>query len=201
MIFLWVLVVLEMMVLLQGLLALIDGILTARDMLWYLGEEGIPFNCHEGMWGDFFLISPLIAIIMQLYWSSLTFDHCCIAAFVGIITSFGMHSTYKRIPWPETHVQYNVLTPAGVIHAIYMTIVVTIFLLFFFATSNPGHNLLWIASAVLTFHMILGTHVPLGIIKPKWYPGDPLRSWSKTWIPILVVALATFGRTLYLVTH
>jgi len=184
----------------QGWLAWKYCMLTPWEMDYYLGKKGIPFLCHEGMWGDFFLISPLVAVIFSHYCIFWSFGRILSAVILGTIVSCGMHISYQTIPWAEAHVQDGKLTVAGKILSVYMTIAIAVFILFYFATPNVDHRLLWIVSALLIVHTILGTHVVLGIVKPKWYPGDPLHSWG-TWLPIAVVALGTFGRTWYIVTH
>jgi hypothetical protein len=127
----------EALVLLGGYLAYRDNFLTARQMVRNKGiTNGLPFLAHGGMWGDFFLISPLLAIIVSRYatqWSGLQMFG---SFLLGFFISFIMHEQYKKIEIPESHVYGGKTTKAGEAHKLYMIIALSIIILFFFCTRD-----------------------------------------------------------------
>ncbi|MHB1770019.1 MAG: hypothetical protein ACYCPH_02990 [Minisyncoccota bacterium] len=195
-VFYGVLIIAEAMILLQALFAHRDGFLTPRQMVLVAGvDEGLPFSAHGAMWGDAFLISPLVAAIVARWSAEWSEQAILMSVTIGIIASLVMHDGYKKSPFPEAHVRSGHLTATGRVHAVYMAAVIAVLLLYYFDT--PYAPYMWTVSAVLIFHTVIGTHVVLGLVKPTWYPGRPLES-TGTWIPILATALLTLGWTAYL---
>lgn len=190
----------------QVIAAALDDMLTVRDMQHAFGRnaQGLPFMAHGGMWGDVFLISPLVAVIAGYYGN--TWSHHEIVGWLtaGFIASYGMHQTYKSVPWREAHVAERKLTIAGHIHFVYMGVAFAAIGWYIFRPMRSGELSVVVAvTALITIHIVLGTHVVLGILKSwrpervAWYPGDPLHSFG-TWGPILGVMSLGCGRAAWL---
>jgi hypothetical protein len=158
-------------------------------------------TAHGGMWGDVFIISPLVAAIVGYYWSTWAWWQVLGAAGIGFAASYVMHETYKAAPWPEAHVEGGHLTDVGCVHLGYMAFAFAALLLYYVRpVSQTELAMMGFASGLLVLHVVLGTHVPLGMLKrddPEsfwWYPGEPLKS-AGTWGAIAGTAILTFGRT------
>ncbi len=186
----------ESLVALQGLFSWFDGMLTPAQMRASGYDKGLPFLCHGGMWGNVFIISPLVAATMALYGAAWSSYNVVMAAFAGFVCSILMHLTYLGAKYPEAHVQFGKLTAAGYFHVFYMAAAFAALFLLYFGTSPLSPPwFLWMVSALLVIHVAVGTHVVLGIVKPTWYAGDPLHSLWDTWIPVAATAVLTFGWT------
>jgi hypothetical protein len=182
----------EAMVVLQGLTAWCDEFLTPAQMQRSGVREGLPFMAHGGMWGDIIFISPLVATIIAIYGPEWSPGSVATAVILGGIASGAMHETYKKGPFPEAHVQYGRLTTAGQIHRWYMALAFAALILYY--TSVSYTPWMWLVSALLVLHTIAGTHVILGLLCPKWYPGRPLHN-PQTWGVIGGTAALVFGCT------
>lgn len=159
------------MVTLQGLLAFIDNFFTRKQAI----EQGFvgpatPFIAHGGMWGDVFLLSPLLGYVVYTHgqeWSAAEIITC---SLLGWLISIGMHRMYAqasdKVPNFLAHNQK--LTPAGSIHMIYMAEILCLLLLFFFCSANlHKKEVVWIS-------VILVIHTNLGVVQPALYAGDKL---------------------------
>jgi len=190
---------------LQGALAIGNNMATLHQMWNYRRlREGLPFIWHGGMCGDVFIITPLVAAIVGYYGVQWSWMQIGIALVAGFIASYGMHETYKSVPWPEAHAEPGRLTDVGCIHLVYMGLAFAALLLYYIRLASPSElGTMAAVSALLVFHVTIGNHVVLGLLKSNypttfaWYPGDPLRS-SGTWGAIGATALLTFGRTAWL---
>lgn len=187
----------EGLIALQGWLAWGEGFLTPRQLQLMRGTKGLPFLAHGGMWGDALIISPLVALIVAYYGTKWSPVEVTVAMLVGLVSSFAMHETYRKIPWPEAHVRHGYLTDAGWAHLVYMAAAFAVILLYFFHA--PYTPWMWAVSALLIVHVTVGTHVVLGLLRPAWYPGRPLEN-AGTWsavsgtagLTLLVTALRAF---------
>lgn len=186
--FFW-LVIFELMVLLQVLLAWRECFLTPAQML-RVTSQGLPFSGHGGMWGDFFLISVLCAVIIRTYGAEWARLDLSVAALVGLAVSYAMHESYKRGECLEAHVRYGRLTAVGWVHFVYMAAALAVIGLYYVLA--PYTPLMWLVSGLLILHTVAGTHVLLGIVRPTWYPGRPLQN-PQTWAAIAGVAVITLG--------
>lgn len=172
-----------------------DEILTMKQMTsptrspYWLSSEGLPFWEHWGMRSDIFAFSPLLALIIVLYYREWSMGLIMVAGFVGLIGSIPMHLTWKKIPWRETHVTGDGhLTDAVWGHIPYMAIAIGVLWLYFIdAKYTPW---MWVVAFLVTAHVVLGTHAVLVWRSPWWYPG---RSYD--WGAMFGVATATFGVT------
>lgn len=189
---------LEFLVLVQALLAHRDHFLTVWEMQSQGISEGLPFVWHLGMWSDFLLISPLVAILIVRYAERWTLSKILSSTVIGLLAAIGMSWVYSLGNIAETHIHIHQLTGAGYVHALYMTATITSFILFYVFTPYPsGRLLLWV-SCTLIAHLLLGTHIVLGVINQfvdlSWYPDSPIRS-PLGWGTVLVLAAGIFGRT------
>jgi hypothetical protein len=188
----------QSLVALQAWLAYRDHFLTVYQMQENGVSSGLPFIYHFGMWGDLFIISPLAAYIVGRFlnsWRRLRWIAASLAA--GFLVSAYMHWTYLSANFPEAHVQNHQLTTVGWAHVLYMGFALAVFTQFFLFTTNIPRALLKVASFLLVLHVVLGTHMVLGLIdlyQPLgWYPAQPLRS-SEGWAVIGTLATILFWR-------
>lgn len=184
------------LVLLGGLAAYRNGFLTVGQMEEQNIWKGLPFVWHFGMWGDFLIMTPLLAIVIGGFhkqWGSLQIIAALIVSFVA---TFQMHELWKKDLMQQAHIRYGQLTPAGWINVLYMTMALAIILLFFFATTVSPKVMLWV-SAVLTVYLLFGTHIVLGLIGPRWFPQRP-QEQLVSWLSVILPAAAMFGRTAWL---
>jgi hypothetical protein len=135
------------------------------------------------MWGDSFIISPLLGVIVAWYDTRWSFSQIIFALSVGITMSGVMHILYLHSDTPQAHIRNGRLTPAGWGHAWYMAFALSIFVLFYFFTPQPNPVFLYTTSLLILFHVMLGTHVVLAIIAPRWYPDQPLKDIA-TWLTL-----------------
>lgn len=190
--FFW-LAIFESMVLLQIMFAWTDSFLTPTQML-RVTSQGLPFSGHGGMWGDFFFISALAAVIIATYGAEWSGMEIVLAGAIGFAVSYVMHETYKKGPYLEAHVQHGHLTAAGWVHLVYMAGALAVIGLYY--VSAPYTPWMWLASALLILHTVAGTHVILGLMRPTWYPGRPLQN-PQTWAAIGGTAALTLGCTAF----
>jgi len=164
-------------------------------------REGLPFLMHGGVWGDVVIISGLMGCIVGFFWDTWAWWQIAIFLALGFAGSYGMHLTYLAAPWPEAHVEGGHLTDVGDIHLGYMAVAFAVLLLYYVRPVEPWEiKYMTLVSVLLVSHVVIGTHVPLGLAKlcaPErfaWYPGTPLTS-SGTWGAIAGTFVLTFGRT------
>lgn len=184
--------VLTAMVVVQGCFAWRDNLLTLKQMLENKIYDGLPFLMHGGMWGDLIWFSTIIAAIVVVHGRSWSWVDVGLAGVIGLAASLGMHEGYKNIPWMEAHVQHHSLTEAGWVHVVYMAVGFAVLLLYY--VRAPYATYMWAVSAAIIIHVIVGTHVPLALTRPFWYPGHPLQDMN-TWAQIGGVAVLTLGVT------
>ncbi|WP_426424126.1 hypothetical protein [Bradyrhizobium genosp. A] len=187
----------EFLVAVQGWLAYRDHFLTPSQMLDSGVSNGLPFLAHLGMWGDVFIVSPLAAFIVGRFSNSWRSRWVVTSLIVGVALSVLMGWSYLSAGLPEAHVQSHQLTPAGWVHQVYMALALAIFVQFFIFTRHVPKPVLSASSIALIFHVLLGTHIILGLftfIHPiAWYPAEPLRS-HEGWAVVLSVGTILFFR-------
>ncbi|MDE1919210.1 MAG: hypothetical protein KGH56_00770 [Patescibacteria group bacterium] len=185
------LVVLEAMVVLQGLLAYRDGFFFPSQMLERT-KAGLSFIEHAGMWADLIVLSPLLAIIVAYRGEEWSLADIMIAGVFGLAVSVGMHEQYKQIPWPEAHVQNGGLTLVGWIHVVYMAVAVGKLGLYFLSGEYTSY--MWWVSLVVVGIVFVGNHMLFGSNPPEHYPGRPIENVGG-WLAIAGTAGLTFGAT------
>lgn len=184
---------LEVLVLSQAWLAYRNNFLTVSEMQEGGVDLGLPFIWHFGMWGDAFVISPLVAYFVGRYSSRWRLHWTLASLALGIAVAVIMGWSYTLPNVQEAHVENHRLTAAGVLHLVYMAVALAGFLLFFLFTNDVSRRLLRIASVLVVIHVLAGTHMALGllhlVIPLDWYPAHPLES-IVGWI---IIAAVSFG--------
>ncbi len=164
---------------------------TVKQMrLWRHIDKGLPFMAHLGMWGECFLISPILGIIVAKCGYKWDWVYVTFALFTGSILSWAMHEIWKLKNLPESHIMYGQLTTAGKAHRIYMAGALAILLLFFFVPIE-GLSVQFTAFVyiILGFQVFCGSNIPLGILRPYWYEDHPEKSFFNWAIVIGVCVL------------
>lgn len=184
---------LEFLILTQAVLSYQGHFLTVYQMQSIHVLHGLPFLWHFGMWGDFFIISPIVAYLVRNYLNQWRCSSVLLSLIMGSISASFLGWLYTLSIIPEAHMLNHHLTSAGIIHLLYMAVVVTIFLEFFLFTPSVSSSDLIVVSSLVIFHVFLGTHMALGILQfcigLDWYPGDPLKS-SIGYLIVLTIATA-----------
>ena len=187
----------ELLVVIQGWLAYRSQFLTPSQMLDSGVHAGLPLLAHLGMWGDVFIVSPLAVYIVGRFSRSWRFRWIVVSLIAGAALSALMGWSYLSASIPEAHVQNQHLTPAGWVHQVYMGLALAVFIQFFILTAQVPKPVLWAVSSALVLHVLLGTHMALGIyslLHPiAWYPAEPLRSHQGLAV-VLSVAIILFFR-------
>lgn len=185
-------------VLLEAAMACADRMLTPSQMLEKHPDhpKGLPFICHGGMWGDVFIVSPLVGVIVAMYGEQWDKTQVLTMLTIGMVLSIAMHGVYIMTPFPDSLAWRGGISMAGWMHVMYMSAAFTIIGLFYFCTSNVPPALLIIVSTLLTIHVAIGNHVVLGLLYEQynwaWCPDDFI-SKPAPWITIsaTLVALAS----------
>jgi hypothetical protein len=189
---------LECLVGLQAVFANQDHFLTIAQMKGRGISQGLPFVWHFAMWSDFFVISPLAAYVTGRTFSQWRQRRILATLAVGVVSAITLSVFYMFLSsFPEAHVQNFRLTHAGVAHAIYLAIAVSVFIQFLCFTDGVSLGLLRTVSILLLLHVFIGTHMALGIIKLyyplDWYPAQPLESFFG-WATVIAVGIGLAER-------
>jgi hypothetical protein len=197
----WILLAfLEGLVAVQAILATATGFLTVSQMHRRGLEFGLPFIWHFGMWGDLLIVSPLVAYLVGRHLARWRVPSIFSSIVVGGAISGLMSWTYTFGHVPEAHVLNHRLTGVGWVHFVYMAVALAVILQVLLFTRGVTRGLLGVADVCLIVHVLLGTHMALGILNAisplGWYPGDPLRS-VLGWSVVVIVALTLIARTFW----
>ena len=168
-IFILVLLFAEFLVILGAVLAYRDNFFSVSQMQKRGITQGLPFSMHAGMWGDLLVISPMVAWIISSDFKVWSISEWTISIGLGFFVSSILHNLYEKIEIPESHVQGNRLTKAGWVHFLYVALMFTALILFYFFTPAISYVTFTIFSVLLTLHVIFANHILLEIMMPKWY--------------------------------
>ncbi len=146
-----------------------NNFLTEAQMKGRGITQGLPFLAHGGMWGDFFIISPIVFCIVCTYSCLWRPEQILFSVIVGIIASAILHHFYLLIETPESHVENGYLTLSGWIHFLYVIVVFSVLVLFYFFTPGMQYTHFIVASIFIIFHVLVSNHLILEIIQPRWY--------------------------------
>lgn len=186
-------------VLMEGLLAYADGMLTPSQMLarYPTHLQGLPFICHGGMWGDLLFITPIVGIIVALYGDQWSTTQMLVMLGIGMVLSGAIHSVYVMTPFADSLAWKGGISAAGWVHVLYMGVALAIVGLLYFYTANVPPTYLVVVSVLLTAHVAIGNHIVLGWLNElhhwSWCPDfihkpDP-------WITIAAVCVILTGLT------
>lgn len=159
----------ELLVVFGALAAHKEKFFTVSEMQSRGIKTGLPFAMHLGMWGDFLLISPLVALMTFYYSGFWTHNEFVLSCAGAVIVSAVLHYLYTKIEIPESHVVNGTLTKAGCFHFLYVILVFTILNLFYFFTPSLGYQFFVLASVLILIHVLVSNHVIWEIIRPAWY--------------------------------
>ncbi len=184
----------------SAVLAIEDKFYTPTQMRRQGLSVGLPFIANGAMWGDCFVISPLIGILTALYGNQWGLQEIIIAGTWGTVVSLALNlGVYRLTPIPEAHARNKRLTRVGWLHTAYMAIALTVILAFYFATQDPAPAIVVLTSFLLFLHVLAGTHIVPYLVRAPWYPGNPLRD-PKSWLAVLGTASLLIWRTLVLIS-
>lgn len=183
------------MVALTGLLLVISEVIYAyEDKFFFVSQmleqgfkQGIPLVAHAGVWGDLFVITPLSAWVVYNYADYWAKNDIITSFFIGLAITVPLVIFWvimAKYGLPEALAHGGRLTWAGFFHALFMFGAVTIFILFFFY-SGVSQKAATVVAIILGVHIFCGSHVPLGLIGPDWYPDRPHKNLV-TWAVILI---------------
>ncbi len=155
-------VLLEVAIIAQGVCAWKTKFFTRNQGKKYgtASEKFLPFVEHGGMYGDFIIVSPMIAWIIV---SFATLWHLEAIILVGIgVTLVGLIPVLlwakESVKEPAVWNKGGKVSLAGWIHLVYMSVATTVFVLFYFFTpielisSLAAKNI----SVLLIVHVLLG---------------------------------------------
>lgn len=197
----------QMLVLLQLVLAHRDGFFTAAQMRSRGVPRGLPIAWHFGIWGDGMVISGLVAMIISECWLQWAWTDIRRAGSIALGAVVIFQLLWMTSATPEAH-----LTPrakpgkvfrqkpsaTGYAHDVYFVLAFTAFLMLYFWTPQPPRTLLIATSFILVAHVWVGNHMLLGLIscfkELPWYPDRPLRN-PVGWTTVIVLAVALWWRT------
>lgn len=194
----------ELLIVAQATAAYFDNFLTVGQMVAYHQPFGLPFLWHLGMWGDFFVVSPLCAMIVARFSNQWRRADVALSFASGIILSSAMVYGYSLGDIPQAHVQGHHTTAAGWLHLLYSGFAISILLLFYFRTVSASSSIVMFMTCALCVHLFIGTNMILGILKlaggAPWYPAQPLES-VPGWITIAFGSAALLWRTYSIVAR
>ena len=171
----------------QVLCANNDSFLTVQQMQARGFKNGLPLMWHAGIWGDFVILTPLLAYIVARYADQWYRADIIISLAIGIVAIIGfgfMWINGAKHGLPEAHTHGGHMTGAGFFHAIYFVVAIAVILLVFFHT-EISQKAASVIAVILGIHVVYGTHIMLGLIAPPWYPDRP-QSNPVTWAIVLV---------------
>lgn len=160
--------------LLMVLASYLRGDLTKRQMRINCLYSSQSCLSHTGIWGDVLLIPWLAGIIASYHHGWYTFDYLCLGGIAFVVTLI-LHALWARNNPPDHNIsKRRTLTAAGWLHLLFMSAMLTLVALFYFATAKVAlSHLVWV-SVLLGIHTTLSTAVlerrrlgyftPLGVI-------------------------------------
>jgi hypothetical protein len=179
-------------VLAQAVASWFDGYLTQAQMHSRGIAHGWSFLEHGGMWGDAFIISPLLAYILSKYRLAY-FSKASVFVLIAVtLAALAMGYAYQRtgMTSPEAHTHDGATTLAGLIHGVFAIFAIwTCSLVYLDLTSPPVAK-----SDVIAFSLLLTPFFVLGVTKlsQHWSFGT-LAIWQVA-IEIALLWAVTAGR-------
>jgi hypothetical protein len=193
----------ELLIVAQAVTAYFNHFLTAEQIITHHSPFGLPFLWHFGMWGDFFVVSPLTATIVVRFSNQWRRADVAFSFVAGLILSSVMVYSYSLSDIAQAHVQEHHTTAAGWLHLLYMGVAISIVLLFYFRTTASCSIILFVTCA-LSIHLFLGTNMFLGVLKlaggASWYPAQPLESLPG-WITVASASVALWWRACLIIAR
>lgn len=150
----------EILVILQAILAFLDGYFTQANMQQQGIMNGYSFIEHGGMWADVFIVSPGTAYLVAKYHFAYTawWSWTILAVGIGFAAMAGSMYNEFALKHPTPHSHNGKTTTVGWIHAAYAIPVIWIGGMFYLTPTSPAispYDLI-ATSAVLTPFFVLG---------------------------------------------
>lgn len=118
--------------------------------------RGLPFLRHTGLLSDFFVLSPVMGLA-AMYADQWPLADVWTFFLISAVITVILHAVWSKM----TTVQEHILGPgltftlSGIAHVLYMTMTLTVILLFYLKTANVNPNAAIIVSGLMTVHIFL----------------------------------------------
>jgi hypothetical protein len=126
----------------------------------------LTFWQYGGMWGDFFIVNPVVAYVLDVYGRS--WSGPVLSSVFTIIMLAGAFLMVRLLPqshnMPSPFARDGFVTSAGAVHYIYFTIAMTVVFMFYLFTPAAGVNT-W---EVITVTILLILHWGLAVLQPLY---------------------------------
>lgn len=166
------------------------------------GRNGIPLVAHGGFWGDLFILPPVFWYVVTRYGEGWSQRQIVVMVGIGFAITLANHINLmmnQTLPDPFGWKEERWSTLIA-LHFVYMTMYVALSGLFFFSSGKVPSTLAVLVGVALGLHMMLGTHVILGIVKRwtqwSWCPdffANPQMPYVIIGIWVIVAILASIG--------
>ena len=126
----------------------------------------LDFWRHAGMWGDFFIVNPILAYLLETHgksWSLIAF--CTVfttTALVGALLLFPLLQDSRTTP--SAFARDGLLTLVGAMHYIYFTFSTALVVMFYLFT--PKERITKLEAICITTCLIV--HWSLGVLQPPY---------------------------------
>lgn len=146
---------------------------------------GVPFIGNGGVLSEFLVLSPWLAVVVYRCANLWVFRDVLGSLVIGFALSLSAHLSIARSHAPDALGYRERITMSGRFHIAYATVALTIVSLLYTCTDAPPAGLVWWSTYLLIAHLVLANHMPLGIVKPRWYGGKPHGSVAR-WTIVIV---------------
>ena len=154
-----------LLVALMGLTSYRNGTFFPSQVIARFGKPGVSFFAHGGMYGDFFLLPTLFAVIIVLYGAAWSTEQVRQMLLIGIAITAANQLLCNQSPVPDVlGWQGEKFSATIALHFVYMSIYVALAGLFFCYTPGVSEKAAAMVAIILGIHMAFGTHVPLGML-------------------------------------
>lgn len=165
-------------------------------------RSGINFLTHGGMWGDMFLLPPMLCYMLG-HTGAWSVHHDWPFALVGTGLTMLNHVLLTNNEQPDPFGFLDLRSsPAITVHAVYMAVYLTIIGRFYVNPVDVNPTAIATLSILLGIHVAAGTHIFLGmanlVYRWRWCP-DILANpavWAMnagTWVVLAVLATYAGG--------
>jgi hypothetical protein len=173
----------------QGVCAYLDGYFSQAQILEVHGiRNAYAFLEHGGMWTDVFVITPIVAYIMNRYRLPYVSVSGIIILLLAVVVCFAAGSMYQEMGkiTPEAHTHFGHTPLAGWVHGLYAIAALWICAMFYLTHVEPQP-----AYGMIAISIGLTAHAVLGVTKfnPNW-------SWSTG----AIIQVAVFIALLWIIT-
>jgi hypothetical protein len=126
----------------------------------------LTFWQYAGMWGDFFIVNPVVAYVLDVYgrsWSGPVLSSVfTVIALAGAVLIVRLPAESHNMP--SAFARDGFVTPAGAVHYIYFTVAMTVVFMFYLFTPAAGASM-W---EVITITILLIVHWGLSVLQPLY---------------------------------